>query len=39
VSDGKPTESDSGLLGYKDANGVKQQINKADVKEVSEIPH
>ncbi|MBC8679378.1 DUF903 domain-containing protein, partial [Staphylococcus pseudintermedius] len=23
----------------KDANGVKQQINKADVKEVSEIPH
>ncbi|ECE9197516.1 DUF903 domain-containing protein, partial [Klebsiella pneumoniae] len=22
-----------------DANGVKQQINKTDVKEVSEIPH
>ena len=32
-------ESDSGLLGYTDANGVKQQINKTDVKEVSEIPH
>ena len=39
VSDGKPKESDSGLLGYTDANGVKQQINKTDVKEVSEIPH
>ena len=39
VSDGKPTESDSGLLGYTDANGVKQHINKTDVKEVSEIPH
>ncbi|MBK2436989.1 YgdI/YgdR family lipoprotein, partial [Enterobacter hormaechei] len=25
--------------GYTDANGVKQQINKTDVKEVSEIPH
>ena len=34
-----PKESDSGLLGYTDANGVKQQINKTDVKEVSEIPH
>ena len=39
VSDGKPKESDSGLLGYTDANGVKQEINKTDVKEVSEIPH
>ena len=38
VSDGKPKEAESGLLGYVDANGVKQQINKADVKEVSEIP-
>ncbi|MDI9229765.1 DUF903 domain-containing protein, partial [Serratia bockelmannii] len=27
------------LLGYTDANGVKQQINKTEVKEVSEIPH
>ncbi|MEP9022158.1 YgdI/YgdR family lipoprotein, partial (plasmid) [Enterobacter hormaechei] len=24
---------------FTDANGVKQQINKTDVKEVSEIPH
>ena len=39
VSDGKPKESDTGLLGYIDANGVKQQINKQEVKEVSEIPH
>ena len=38
VSDGKPKEAESGLLGYVDANGVKQQINKADVREVSEIP-
>ncbi|MGS6290697.1 DUF903 domain-containing protein [Enterobacter hormaechei] len=35
----KIQESDSGLLGYTDANGVKQQIKKTDVKEVSEIPH
>lgn len=39
VSDGKPSDSETGLLGYTDANGVKQQINKADVKEVAEIPH
>ncbi|MGX9306939.1 YgdI/YgdR family lipoprotein [Pantoea ananatis] len=39
ISDGKPSESDAGLLGYTDANGVKQQINKADVKAVSEVPN
>ncbi|MBK0019557.1 YgdI/YgdR family lipoprotein [Kosakonia sp. S42] len=39
VSDGKPEESGMGLLGYTDANGVKQQINKTDVKEVSRILH
>ncbi|KHJ66578.1 lipoprotein [Pantoea rodasii] len=39
VSDGKPNETEAGLLGYTDANGVKQQINKQEVKEVSEIPH
>ena len=39
VSDGKPKESDAGLIGYTDANGVKQQINKQEVKEVSEIPN
>lgn len=38
ISDGKPKESDAGLLGYTDANGVKQQINKSDVKAVSEVP-
>ena len=39
ISDGKPKESATGLIGYTDANGVKQQINRQDVKEVSEIPH
>ncbi|WP_147197620.1 YgdI/YgdR family lipoprotein [Pantoea sp. MBD-2R] len=39
ISDGKPKESETGLLGYTDANGVKQQINKSDVKAVSEVPH
>jgi len=39
ISDGKPSESDACLLAYKDANGVKQQINKADVKAVSEVPN
>lgn len=39
ISDGKPAESDAGLLAYTDANGIKQQINKSEVKEVSEVPH
>lgn len=39
ISDGKPHESETGLLGYKDANGVKQQINKSEVKNVAEVPH
>ena len=39
ISDGKPEESNTGMLGYTDANGVKQQINKQEVKVVSEIPH
>lgn len=38
VTDGKPQDAETGLLGYLDANGVKQQINKSDVKEISEIP-
>lgn len=38
VSDGKPKEAESGLLGYTDANGNKQQINKSEVKVVSELP-
>ena len=35
VSEGKPqTDDDSGMISYKDANGVKQQINHSDVKEM-----
>lgn len=35
VSDGKPTtDNDTGMIKYKDANGNKQQINRADVKEM-----
>lgn len=39
ISDGKPKESDAGLLGYTDANGVKQQINKTEVEKGAEVPH
>lgn len=39
ISDGKPTTSDTGMLGYTDAWGKKQQINKAEVKEVTELPN
>ena len=39
VGDDKPKEADTGLRRYTDANGVKQQINKADVKQVAEIPY
>ncbi|RJT44090.1 YgdI/YgdR family lipoprotein [Rahnella woolbedingensis] len=38
ISDGKPKEADSGLLEYTDANGVKQQISKTEVKQVTELP-
>lgn len=38
VTDGKPQDAETGLLGYVDANGVKQQTNKSDVKEISEVP-
>lgn len=37
VSQVKPTESDAGLVAYTDANGVKQQINKTEVKEIAEV--
>ena len=38
VSQGKPTvDDDTGMIGYKDANGNKQQINRADVKEMVEM--
>lgn len=38
VSDGKPKEAETGLLEYTDANGVKQQISKTEVKQVTELP-
>jgi len=38
VSEGKPAvDSDTGMISYKDANGNKQQINRADVKEMVEM--
>ncbi len=38
VSEGKPSvDSDTGMMSYKDANGNKQQINRADVKEMVEM--
>ncbi|OKB65112.1 hypothetical protein BHU62_18910 [Serratia marcescens] len=37
VAYGKPKlDKDTGMLRYTDANGVKQQINRADVKEMVE---
>ncbi|BCQ34619.1 lipoprotein [Erwinia rhapontici] len=39
ISDGKPKEdAKTGLIAYTDANGTEQQINKGDVKELSELP-
>lgn len=38
VAKGKPSvDDDTGMISYKDANGNKQQINRADVKEMAEI--
>jgi Bacterial protein of unknown function (DUF903). len=37
ISEGKPKETSAGLVGYVDANGVKQQINRAEVKEITQI--
>lgn len=35
VADGKPkVDTDTGMISYKDANGLEQQINRADVKEM-----
>ncbi|HDG1689041.1 TPA: YgdI/YgdR family lipoprotein [Kluyvera georgiana] len=35
VSEGKPqTDKDTGMISYTDANGVEQQINHSDVKEM-----
>lgn len=38
ISDGKPKEAETGLFEYTDANGVKQQISKTEVKQVTELP-
>ncbi|NIF23230.1 MULTISPECIES: YgdI/YgdR family lipoprotein [Pantoea] len=38
IAKGKPqVDSDTGMIGYKDANGNKQQINRTDVKEMVEM--
>lgn len=38
VTSGKPNiDEDTGLIKYEDANGVKQQINRTDVKTITEI--
>lgn len=37
VADGKPkVDADTGMISYKDTNGVEQQINRSDVKEMVE---
>ncbi|NTX81769.1 YgdI/YgdR family lipoprotein [Serratia proteamaculans] len=37
VAKGKPAlDNDTGMISYKDANGVEQQINRSDVKEMVE---
>ncbi|WP_092875797.1 YgdI/YgdR family lipoprotein [Izhakiella capsodis] len=38
VASGKPAlDDETGLIKYKDANGVKQQINRSDIKEMVEL--
>lgn len=38
VTQGKPeVDSDTGLIRYKDSTGVKQQINRSQVKDLSEV--
>lgn len=38
VAEGKPSvDDDTGMISYKDANGNKQQINRSDVKEMTEM--
>ncbi len=37
VTSGKPkVDNETGMIGYQDANGTQQQINRADVKEMME---
>ncbi|CAH5294131.1 putative lipoprotein YgdR [Enterobacter cloacae] len=37
ISEVKPKETSAGLVGYVDANGGRQQINRAEVKEITQI--
>lgn len=38
ITNGKPeVDEDTGMIGYKDTNGIRQQINRSDVKELSEL--
>ncbi|BDH46233.1 lipoprotein [Salmonella enterica subsp. enterica serovar Choleraesuis] len=37
ISDGTPSVGDSGLISYKDANGVTRQINQSDVTDMVKI--
>ena len=38
VAQGKPVlDDDTGMMVYKDSNGHQQQINRADVKEMSRV--
>lgn len=37
VADGKPkVDDETGMISYTDANGTEQQINRSEVKEMSE---
>ncbi len=38
VAQGKPSvDDDTGMMVYKDSNGNKQQINRSDVKDMTEV--
>lgn len=38
VTQGKPSvDSDTGMILYKDSNGIKQQLNRSDVKSLTEV--
>ncbi len=38
VTQGKPTvDDDTGLILYKDSTGIKQQINRSEVKDLTEV--
>lgn len=38
VAQGKPSvDDDTGMMVYKDSSGIKQQINRSDVKEMTQL--